>query len=41
MRLVLTALLLLLALPLPASAQEPDKSSAANDLHALFDAPHP
>jgi hypothetical protein len=41
MRTVLTALLLLLALPLSTPAQAPDKSSVANDLHALFDAPHP
>ena len=38
MRPVLSALVLLLALPLPASAQAPDKSSTAKDLHALFDA---
>jgi uncharacterized protein (DUF885 family) len=38
MRPVLTALLLLLALPLSAPAQAPDKSSAAKDLHSLFGA---
>ncbi len=41
MRPVLPAPLLLLALPLSAQAQAPDKSSAAKDLHALFGATHP
>ena len=38
MRPVLSALLLLLALPLSAPAQAQDKSSTTKDLHALFDA---
>jgi hypothetical protein len=40
MRPVLPALLLLLALALPASARVLDKSSTAKDLHSLFGA-HP
>ena len=38
MRPALSALLLLLALPLSAPAEAQDKTSAAKDLHALFDA---
>ena len=38
MRPVLSALVLLLALPLTASAQAQDNSSSTKDLHALFDA---
>ncbi len=38
MRPVLSALVLLLALPLSAPSPAQDKSSAAKDLHALFDA---
>jgi uncharacterized protein (DUF885 family) len=38
MRPVLTALILLLALPLSASDEAPDKLSAAKELHVLFDA---
>jgi len=38
MRPVLSALILLLALPLAAPAHAQDKASTANDLHALFDA---
>lgn len=41
MRPVLTALLLLLTLPLSAPAQVQDKSSAAKDLHTLFVAARP
>lgn len=41
MHLVLPALLLLLALPLSASAQAPYKSITAKDLHTLFVAAHP
>ena len=37
MRPVLSALVLLLALPFPGSAQAPDKSSVTKDLHALFE----